>query len=456
MPGQRDSDFAALRPQPSARFGQGHDRVRALLTGLLEHQDRRFLDVGMRFQAPLHLRQREPLLPDLHNPVGASQQKESAVGVRCDPVAHPIAPAPVGEILADTDKGRGHFETAILLAGRDFHPGEGFPALAVNVTLAHGDAAGLGRAEDLEGRAAQLFDHGLGGLRIEQSAGRENRAAAAAQNAKLFAGRHPLQMYGGGDQGTPRTFRHARQQLPRMQQGFRLKRATAGQGPQHSEEESVDVLVGGRREDARVIRKRSAQTLFESGDLVLQMSPRLPDRAPFSRRAGGLEFRHRCIAIDLQVKIGRSRRDAGRRQGIDHHTTLQRGGDLGRRRGVGENTDGVPAQSAQGLGLAIRGQDRQAAATRQSQQSHRGGIAVLAEKEPATGSEGIDGGTQTRHVSPQVGVPAFAAATESDRRGRGRFREDLTERDRKKGHPGGLTAPGARSRIRRGCERSRR
>ncbi|MNL11438.1 hypothetical protein D3C87_1322740 [compost metagenome] len=248
-----------------------------------DHDDPRLAHQRRGSQPLLDLRQRDTLFLDLDDAVGAAGQHEAVIPGRQRAVRADI-PAVIGQMR------RAHGQEAVLQAPGD--AGQRGPAVCLHGALAPGDAAGLGAAEYLDGRAAGVAQRVGGGLGRERPAGREHRLQHGARGGPVKPVGHPLQVRRAADQhrraGVARAGAHQFLMEGQPRAGHR---PSCRQRPEHREQQAVDVLVRDRAQHAHIGGQARAEGLLERVDLGIELGQALVDGPGLARGAGG-EQRH--------------------------------------------------------------------------------------------------------------------------------------------------------------------
>ncbi len=175
----------------------------------------------------------------------------------------------------------------------DRHAGEGLPQGAA---LAPGDAAGLGAAVDLGGPLAEALLQLGSGVGGQGAAGGEH-PAHAAQGGPVEVVAHALEQGGAGDPGEVAGLQAGLLDVLGEGLGPAHEGAAGAQGPEHAEQQAVDVL-GGDAGDQGGTGQVGAPEGFQGFDFVGQLAQGLVDQLGFAAGAGGAQ--HQAAGVQVQ------------------------------------------------------------------------------------------------------------------------------------------------------------
>ncbi len=333
-PGEQAVAFALQRIAP---LGREHRRGADAQPAALQQHGRGLGDPRVGGQARFEVRQGHALFLDLHGAVQPSRQPEAAVVGRD---RHRIVHLEDGIRIGK--ERRAQLERA-QLAARDAHAGHGRPGVVLRL-LPPADAAGLRAAEHFGGRFAELLPEHQGGAGRQGAAGRKDVAQDGAQPTERQQFGQPRELRGAADQHGGR--REARQ--PLVQQARRIdggcvEHPPGGEGPEHAEQQPVEMRVRRGRDEARVADGLAPER-FQRRHLGLELRQRLAHRFRLAGASGGVDVDRGAVGIDRREAggIARAVRHIGR-SGVVGTRQARQGAGLG----VGRD-HGLPARMQDG------------------------------------------------------------------------------------------------------------
>jgi hypothetical protein len=243
-----------------------------------------------------------------------------------------------------------HLQQALLDA--HLHARQGRPGRR---TLAPGDAAGFGAAEDFDRRLPPQRQHARRRGRRQGAAGTEAGTQAGLQRAPVERVGQALEQGRAGDQHR-RCAPASRGDLLRIAQARGMEDAAGRQRPQHAEQQAVDVLVRNRAVHDGIAHAL-AELCFQRGHFRVELAQGLGHRQGIAGGAGGVQDeqcfvgwqrpprRHVLVLVERVQGVGetageavdlRGKRARGGGQGVgwqDHGLARlpgaeQRGGEL--------------------------------------------------------------------------------------------------------------------------------